>query len=127
MKRDPSDEVQTVTTKWPPSRGPGSGKDARMALAVRLQDKNEGLALLINEQAALIQEQAAEVALLKRQVAERKPKGGRQPMPDGTVDSIEAALATGASVRSVAKRHGVSAMSVSRVRKRVKDRAALSA
>ena len=123
MKPDPTEQVVTRQHKFPPSRGPGSGKAAWVAEAMSLQAANESLAEVIEGQAGLIRELQAEVELLRRQIAERKPRGGRARVDDDRVSRIERALEQGGRVRHVAKAFGVSPMTVSRIaaRKRARD------
>lgn len=126
MKRDTTGDVQTRQLQLPPSRGPGSGKDAWVRQALELLDANSGLSRVIDDQSELIRDLKAEIELLRRQVAERKPKGGRAALDDRTVTRIEEALEhKGATCRSIARAFGVSAMSVSRIKSRVRARQAL--
>src|SRR5689334_11666456 len=127
MKTDPSDTVETTTFRWPPAYGPGSGKAAWKDLAYRFQEANEGLTLVIEEQRETIRDLEAEVRLLREQIATRKPKGGREGLPQETVNQIERAIEAGQSTRTIGARFRVSPMTVSRVRKRMLARQASSA
>lgn len=124
MRRDASERVEKVTLTVPPASGPGSGKDAWRALAQRMLDSNDSLSAVIAEQKATIAELNAEVDLLRRQIATRKPKGGKPAVDDETVQRIEVALLAGASTRQIAQRYKVSAMTVSRIKKRMDSRKA---
>jgi Trp operon repressor len=122
--KDPMDRV-TVRPglAMPPTRGPGSGKSAWVAFAVEQAANAEALWTIIDEQSATIRELQAEVELLRGQIAQRKPKGGRPRIDDETAARIEADLAAGYSQRQVAARCNVSAMTVSRIARRVAARA----
>lgn len=74
-------------------------------------------------QAITIRELRAENALLRKQIEERKPKGGRPQLEDKLKGQIEADLAAGYTMRAAASRAGVSAMTVSRIAARMKARA----
>jgi DNA-binding NarL/FixJ family response regulator len=125
------DDLGSVVTKSdlavPPPRGRGSGKEAWRELCAELVDKNASLVAVIKDQSVAIAEMKAEIALLRQQIAARKPKGGRAAIDDTTVQRIEIALTSGASTRQIAQRYKVSPMTVSRVKKRMDSRAALSA
>jgi DNA invertase Pin-like site-specific DNA recombinase len=118
MRKDPAEAVTTSTVRFPPAQGRGAGKEAWKALATSTLDANESLSRVIDDQRALIRELQAEVKLLREQIASRKPKGGRERLSDETVDGIERALASGQSTRRIASTWRVSAMTVSRVKKR---------
>lgn len=123
MKRDDPGKQKTSSGRtYPPASGPGSGKDAWRAFAVDVVEFNLGLGQIIDEQSATIAELKAEIELLRRLIATRKPKGGRKPTDDDTVQRIEVALIAGASTRSIAQRYKVSAMTVSRIHKRMDSR-----
>lgn len=124
MKRDPLSITEMTTIRAPAAQGPGSGKAAWQAFGLQVIDANEGLTRLIDRQSEVIRDLEAEVKLLRDQIASRKPKGGRPPLASETIDDIERALDTGQSTRKIAERHRVSAMTVSRVRKRVEARKA---
>ncbi len=98
------------------------GSSSRKAM-----EANETLVRLIEDQTDVIHELEAEIKLLRAQIAARKPKGGRERLPDEVVQRIEEALEAGRSTRAIGKQFRVSAMSVSRVRKRVLARDAQSA
>ncbi len=70
----------------------------------------------------MIADLKAEIALLRRQIATRKPAGGREPITDEKVARIETALRTGETTRSIARGFKVSPMTVSRVGKRMRER-----
>ncbi len=127
MKPDPSDTVTTRSLAWPRAQGRGSGKTVWQETAKDLHSANESLSAVIEGQKATIRDLEAEVALLRQQIAKRKPKGGRQRVPDDVVNEIERALEAGQSTRRIADRFRVSAMTVSRVRKRVEARQVQSA
>ncbi len=126
MKPAP-DSTLTADRSPPPSHGPGSGKDAWRDFALHALDANTGLAATIREQAEVIADMKAEIALLRRQIATRKPAGGREPITDEKVARIETALRTGETTRSIAKGLKVSPMTVSRVGKRMREREAANA
>lgn len=127
MKPDPSDQVYVQEVRIPPATGPGSGKDAWRALALNMMGANDRLSSVINEQAEALRDLKAEVELLRRQIATRRPPGGREPLPDDKVARIEAAIRTGESTRSIARGFKVSAMTVSRIARRMRTREALPA
>lgn len=127
MKPDPSDQVHTHEARIPPATGPGSGKDAWRALALKAIDANDRLSTVIDEQSQALRDARADIELLRRQIATRRPPGCRDPLPDDKVARIESAIRTGESTRSIARGYGVSAMTVSRVAKRMRTRDALSA
>lgn len=125
VKPIPDEWTGSVQVRVPPASGPGSGKEAWRALALRAIEANEGLMLTVQEQAAALRELKAEVALLRRQIASRRPPGGRDPLPDVKVARIENAIRAGESTRSIARGFKVSAMTVSRVARRMRERDAL--
>lgn len=127
MKSDPLDEVNVTPARpMPPSRGPGSGKAAWVEYAIAQANNGAVLWGIIDDQSATIRELQAEIELLRAQIAERKPKGGRPRTPDAKLQRIEADLQAGLSKREAAKRNGVSAMTVVRVAQRVAARGALA-
>lgn len=120
---DPAEETGLEKITAPRMTGPGSGKAAWIAFAHRAVDANAGLSDLIDQQFAAIRELKAEVALLKRQIASRKPKGGRPPLDEAKVAAIETDLRSGAwSKRRIASRHHVSATTVQRIEDRMDQR-----
>ena len=125
MKRDPLETYSTSTIHWPPHRGPGSRKADWIKFAEGRVEQCEILNQVIEQQSETIRELNAEVALLRRQIETRKPKGGRPRTPDAKAQAIEAELSQGHSKRSIAKRHRVSATTVVRIAKRMRERAAL--
>lgn len=125
MKSDPADNLQSISATRPPSRGPGSGKEAWVRFATEMCDSNEVLWRFVDDQTATIKELQAEIELLRNQIATRKPKGGRPRTSDDKVQRIEDELAAGHSKRSIAARHRVSAMTVVRVAQRVAERGAI--
>jgi hypothetical protein len=76
VKFDPSLSCTTYTINLPPSVGPGSGKAAWKALA--FEELNANLTAVIEEQRETIRDLEAELRLLRRQIAARKPKGRRE-------------------------------------------------
>lgn len=122
MKADPFDPNNVGTITAPPRHGPGSGKEAWIRFALETADANDNAFAIIREQAEAIRQRDAEIELLRRQIAERKPKGGRPRLSDDVVARIEADLARGYSQRQTAARNGVSAMTVSRIAKRASKR-----
>jgi hypothetical protein len=125
MKGAPKIDIQTVPVKFPPARGPNSGRANWIALADRLIDANDSMARVVEAQAESIRELEAEVKLLRDRIAARKPKGGRDRTPDETVAKIERALEAKQSTRRIGETYKVSAMTVSRIRKQMKARKAL--
>ena len=126
MKPEPNAELETFAVKLPPAVGPGSGKEAWRALALKMLDANDNLSAIIKEQTAALRDARAELELLRRQIATRRPPGGREPLADEKVARIENAIRTGESTRSIATGFKVSAMTVSRIGKRMRTRDALS-
>ena len=122
MKRDPLETYSTSTIHWPPHRGPGSRKADWIKFAEGRVDQCELLNRVIDEQSDTIRALNAEIALLRRQIETRKPKGGRPRTPDAKAQAIEAELSQGYSKRSIAKRHRVSPMTVVRIAKRMQER-----
>lgn len=122
MKSDPSGPVGVTEVAVPRMNGPGSGKTAWIAYAERAVAANQTLMAVIEEQRAVIQELEAEVKLLREQIASRKPKGGRERLPDETVNKIERGIEAGYSTRRIGELYRVSPMTVSRVRKRMAER-----
>jgi hypothetical protein len=122
MKSDPIKEATVIDMKRPAWRGPGSGKDAWVAYAHALEDANRFAFGMVDKQSAIILELQAEIILLREQIANRKPKGGKPKLDDKTTARIEAALAGGMSQRKVARLCGVSAMTVSRAAARMTAR-----
>lgn len=122
MKRDPLETYSTSTIHWPPHRGPGSRKADWIKFAEGRVDQCELLNRVIDEQSDTIRALNAEIALLRRQIETRKPKGGRPRTPDAKAQAIEAELSQGYSKRSIAKRHRVSATTVVRIAKRMRER-----
>ena len=125
MKRDPLETYSTSTIHWPPHRGPGSRKADWIKFAEGRVEQCEILNQVIEQQSETIRELNAEVALLRRQIETRKPNGGRPRTPDAKAQAIEAELLQGYSKRSIAKRHRVSATTVVRIAKRMRERAAV--
>ena len=122
MKPDPMENYYVTTTSAPPSQGAGSGKAAWVAYAIERAETCATLWGIVDDQTATIKELRAEIELLRKQIATRKPKGGRPPTPDAKVNQIEAELSAGHSKRSIAARHRVSPMTVVRVAKRMEER-----
>ena len=120
---DPAEETDFEKITAPRLTGPGSGKAAWVAFAHEALGANAGLSDLIDRQSATIRELKAEVALLKRQIATRKPKGGRPPLDEAKAAAIEADLRSGAwSKRRIAARHHVSPTTVQRIEDRMDQR-----
>ena len=122
MKRDPLETYSTSTIHWPPHRGPGSRKADWIKFAEGRVEQCELLNRVIDEQSDTKRALNAEIALLRRQIETRKPKGGRPRTPDAKAQAIEAELSQGYSKRSIAKRHRVSPMTVVRIAKRMQER-----
>jgi DNA invertase Pin-like site-specific DNA recombinase len=127
MRTYPWELLGDIDLQVPPASGPGSGKDAWMALAWLAVNANRQLRLAIEMQRQTIRELEGEVALLREQIATRKPKGGRDRIADETVSRIEWALDAGQSTRKIARQFGVSAMTVTRIKKRMVARQAPTA
>jgi uncharacterized small protein (DUF1192 family) len=127
MKPDPANDRDTTWFSTPPSHGPGSGKAAWVAFAGRAADANASLMSVIDEQSEVIRHLQAEIELLRAQIAAHKPKGARERLPDETVNRIEQAISAGLSTRTIGKRFKISAMTVSRIRKRMQAREAQAA
>lgn len=121
------DELEVSTIKYPPARGPGSGRAAWIALIEQIAEANKSLEGMCRAQADVIRDLEAEVALLREHIATRKPKGGRERTPEQTISAIERALSEGYSTRKIGELYRVSPMTVSRVRKRMDDREARTA
>lgn len=115
MREDPAKSVDSVTVHYPPSSGPGSGKDAWVRFARRIGESNGALWQTIRDQSAIIDSLQRENEGLRKRISERKPKGGRPSLPDHLVTLIRDDLARGYSQRATAVRNGVSAMTVSRL------------
>ena len=94
MKIDPSDQINTMKAR-PSLNGSGSGKANWIAYADRHEEANVSLGDLINEQAEVIKDRDAEIARLQKQIATRKPKGGRPRTSQATIDRIEHSLRQG--------------------------------
>jgi uncharacterized small protein (DUF1192 family) len=132
--------VTSIPIPWPPQSGPGSDTEAWVAFA---REVVRGSEEVLDEQSALIASLEAEVARLRAELAERKPgmaqpdmlepdapkptdreaiddkpKGGRRRTSEDTRAAILADLAAGLSQSQAARRHGVSAMTVSRLVRR---------
>jgi hypothetical protein len=88
--------------------------------------ESNGAALdIVDRQSGTIRDLQAEIELLRKQIATRKPKGGKPRIDDAKTARIEAELEAGHSKRSIAARHRVSAMTVVRVAQRVAARDAV--
>lgn len=81
---------------------------------------------MIERQREAIRERDAEIELLRRQIATRKPKGGRPPVREPVVEQIERDLAAGRKDRAIAVAYGVSHVTVYRIRRRMQARARLA-
>jgi hypothetical protein len=119
---DPADDVTWTKISRPRSRGPGSGKGAWVEYAMVLANANHTLRGLINKQSAAICALQGEVTLLRQQIAERRPKGGRAPLKEELVARVESEIEQGGADRAVARRYRISHMSVFRIRKRMQQR-----
>ncbi len=126
VAHDPMDDIEVVDLQRPPSRGPGSGKEAWVCYALELADANAGWLETIERQSAVIRDLQAEVALLRRQIAGRKPKGGRPRVREAVVEPIERDIAAGGKDRAIAVAYGVSHVTVFRIRRRMRARARLA-
>jgi len=120
--KDPMQDAEVRSFTEPPEHGPGSGKEAWIAFARHAINVNAETWEIIHDQSAVIAELRAEIQLLREQIAARKPRGGRSRIGDDKRAAIEQALTEGRSTRAIGKQLGVSAMTVSRVRKRVEER-----
>lgn len=116
MKIDPGHQLETMKER-PAQNGPRGGKANWIVYADKLEAANVSLAALIREQAEVIRDRDAEIALLRQQIATRKPKGGKPRTPQSTIDRIESALRQGLPARYIGKQFHVSAMTVSRAKK----------
>jgi predicted DNA-binding protein (UPF0251 family) len=128
-----STPVASSPIPWPPLTGPGSDKEAWVALAREVAKGNEEAWNVVDEQAALIARLEAEVVQLQAQLAERsrtepepaasepteraapEPKGSRRKTSEATREAIRTDLAAGLSQKEVAARYGVSVMTVWRL------------
>ena len=126
---DPTARLNWSEIPRPPQHGPGSGREAWRSYARRLEVANAGLVDLAERlvefadgRKAEVARLAAEAALLKRQIAARKPKGGRPQIPEETTRRIEYELATGGKARGIARRYHVSHTTVNRIAGRMRDR-----
>jgi hypothetical protein len=119
---DPADPAKWMTIPRPRFQGPSSGKAAWVEYALAIAGANHGLRRLIDEQSAAIRTLKGEVELLKRQIAERRPKGGRLPLREDKVARIEEEIERGGTDRGIAGRYKVSHMTVFRIRKRMQQR-----
>jgi hypothetical protein len=115
-------DIELETLKPPLLRGPGSGRDAWMDHARELGGANAGLVRIVAGQAREIAYLRGEAALLKRRIAERKPKGGKPALAEELVARLEAEIERGGGDRAIAARHGVSHMTVYRLRVRRRRR-----
>ncbi len=127
MPRDPQDATTTTTVPMPPVSGPGSGKAAWMVLARTALDANRELVAVIERQREAIRERDAEIELLRRQIAERKPKGSRPRVRAAVVEQIERDIAAGKTDRPIAVAYGVSHVTVYRIRRRMLARERVAA
>ncbi len=127
MPHDPDDSTFTFSPKIPPSSGPGSGKRAWQDFAWEMYDANDALMAIIERQRGAIRDRDVEIILLKRQIAARKPKGARPPVPQEKVDRIEYEVAAGGSDRHIARMYDVSHVTVYRIRRRMAERERLAA
>ena len=123
MRDDPAKAIEVHMLNVPPRHGPGSGKEAWIQFAKEMMISHQAWQELCKAQSETIADLQAEVRLLRDQVAKRKPKGARPALQDDRVAEIERDLAAGYSMRTVAARNAVSAMTVSRIAKRIRDRA----
>ena len=132
---DPAHDEASVAIPWPPLSGPSSDKEAWAAFAREVAKGNEEAWEVVDEQAARIASLEAELAQLlvrlaelepaapdptmleavKSEPAQRQLKGSRRKTSDATKEAILADVATGLSQSQAAVRHGVSAMTVSRL------------
>lgn len=112
--------------QFPPDHGPRSSRTEWKAFAYELVELIRHLNGNIDERNNELAYLRGEVELLRKQVAERKPAGARDVVPAATVKRIEAALQRGESTRFIAKQFGVSAMTASRIKKRMKAREQVS-
>ena len=101
--------------KPPPMTGPGGTKQAWQAFALRVAAAAIDWRNLAHFHAETIEKLQAENAELRERIASRRPKGGRPPIDDEKAARIRADVQAGLSRRAVAARHGVSAMTVTRL------------
>ena len=92
----------------------GSAGAAWLAFALNCARANVKLVADLQAQSAAIRVLRGEVALLRKRIAERRPKGGRAPLADSLVERIEAEIKRGGSDRGIAASYGVSHMTVDR-------------
>lgn len=111
---------------FPPSHGPGSSKAEWRAFAFELCDLIANVNALNDARDNEISYLKGELELMRQRIAERKPKGAREAVPAETVRRIEAALQRGESTRFIAQQYGVSAMTASRIKRRMKAREQVS-
>jgi len=111
---------------FPPDHGPGSSKAEWRAFAYEVLELVSEVNGALDHQAKEIAYLKGEIALLQKRIAERKPKGARESLPAETVRRIEAALVRGESTRFIASQFGVSAMTASRIKKRMEARKSIS-
>ena len=99
----------------PPMSGPGGTKQAWQAYAINLAKTALEWREVAYINFATIEKLEAENAELRARIASRRPKGGRPPIDDEKAARIRADVEAGLSRRAVAARHGVSAMTVTRL------------
>ncbi|MCF3932965.1 hypothetical protein L1787_05995 [Acuticoccus sp. M5D2P5] len=119
---DPVEKIERLVVNHPPASGRGSSKEAWKAYTTELVDAAADLLDLLAQKEVTISKQAAEIARLQKQILARKPRGGRPKTASETTDRIERAISEGRSTRDIAKFYGVSAMTVSRIGQRMRER-----
>lgn len=107
---------------FPPESGPGSSKAEWRKFAFELVELITNINAVLDARNNEVAYLTGEIELLRKQVAERKPKGAREAVPADKVRRIEAALQRGESTRFIAQQFNVSAMTASRIRRRMKQR-----
>ena len=120
--KDPSDEAKWETFTLPPTQGPGSGKAAWQRAVRDCVEANQSLMRTIGRQSETILQLQAENEMLREQLEARKPAGSRERVPSDKVERIEGALRRGEKQRHIARQMGVSAMTVSRINKQMRER-----
>ena len=120
MNVSADDETSVVDITPPASSGHGSSRTAWIAYAEAVAVANAGLTAVIKRQRRVISFLNASISELEIEKEQRKPKGSRERLPSEKVSRIMHAIQDGGSTRFIASQFGVSAMTVSRISKRMK-------